>query len=76
MIIHSVVQGEWIAVDELPQSERNDGGFWYSQIEKRGFPLFLPITAGSQLLLFQSCLAFQDKIAFNLLSFLPYLYFW
>ena len=30
MIIHSVVQGEWIAVDELPQSERNDGGFGHT----------------------------------------------
>jgi dUTP pyrophosphatase len=30
MIIHSVVQGEWVAVDELPQSERNDGGFGHT----------------------------------------------
>ena len=30
MIIHSVVQGEWVAVEELPQSERNDGGFGHT----------------------------------------------
>ena len=30
MIIHSVVQGQWIAVDELPQSERSDGGFGHT----------------------------------------------
>ena len=30
MIIHSVVQGEWVAVEELPQSDRNDGGFGHT----------------------------------------------
>ena len=32
MIIHSVVQGEWEAVEELPQSDRNDGGFGHTGI--------------------------------------------
>jgi dUTP pyrophosphatase len=30
MVIHKVFQGEWVTVDELLQSDRNDGGFGHT----------------------------------------------
>jgi len=30
MVIQRVIQGEWIPVDHLPPSERNDGGFGHT----------------------------------------------
>ncbi len=30
MVINRVIQGEWAVVEELPQSERNDGGFGHT----------------------------------------------
>ncbi len=30
MVIHSVEQAEWIQVEELPETDRNDGGFGHT----------------------------------------------